>query len=25
VVRDIRGPDPLDVLHVFFAENQNYW
>lgn len=21
VVRDIRGPDPLDVLHVFFAEN----
>lgn len=25
VVRDIRGPDPLDVLDVFFAENQNYW
>ena len=21
VVRDVRGPDPLDVLHVFFAEN----
>ena len=25
VVRDVCGPDPLDVLHVFFAENQNYW
>lgn len=25
VVRDIRGPYPLDILHVFFAENQNYW
>ena len=25
VIRDVRGPDPLDVLHVFFAENQNYW
>ena len=25
VVRDIRGPDPFDVLHVFFAENLNYW
>ena len=25
VVRDIRGPDPFDVLDVFFAENQNYW
>ncbi len=25
VVRDIRGPDPFDVLDVFVAENQNYW
>ena len=25
VVRDVCGPDPLDVLDVFFAENQNYW
>ena len=25
VVRDVCGLDPLDVLHVFFAENQNYW
>ena len=25
VVRDVCGPNPLDVLHVFFAENLNYW
>ena len=25
VVRDVRGPDPFDILHVFFAENLNYW
>lgn len=25
VVRDVCGSDPLDVLHVFFAENLNYW
>lgn len=25
VVRDVCGPYPFDVLHVFFAENQNYW
>ena len=24
-VRGVSGPDPFDVLDVFFAENQNYW